>query len=187
MRQSRVAVLLAVTASAGGLLVGGIALLGSMMSATSTDSGSCSTEVAAVVPASGGSHAGDLTSAQLANAGAIITEGRRMNVPPAGIVVALAVALAVGKFGKDLRATEVIRIGFGLALVGMVAVIAVIPRGDSGWALFIPLLIAGVGLGLGDVVLDRAGDGAGHGGVLVGRAFDGHRLEELSTIGGAAV
>ena len=59
-----------------------------------------------------------------------------------------ATALAAGKFAKNLRAASVIRVGFGLALVGMVSVIPVIPRGESGWALLVPLLIAGVGLGL---------------------------------------
>ncbi len=59
-----------------------------------------------------------------------------------------AVALAAGKFAKDLRPASVIRVGFGLALVGMVSIIPVIPRGESGWALLIPLLISGVGLGL---------------------------------------
>lgn len=35
-----------------------------------------------------------------------------------------------------------------LALVGMVLIIPVIPRGESGWALLVPLLIARSGLGL---------------------------------------
>jgi hypothetical protein len=39
-------------------------------------------------------------------------------------------------------------LGFALAFVGMLVVVPVIPRGESGWALLIPLLIAGVGLGL---------------------------------------
>jgi EmrB/QacA subfamily drug resistance transporter len=59
-----------------------------------------------------------------------------------------AVALASGKFAKDLRAASVIRVGFGLALVGMALTVAVIPRGESGWSLFVPLLIGGAGLGL---------------------------------------
>jgi len=59
-----------------------------------------------------------------------------------------AVALAAGKFAKDVRPASVIRVGFGLALLGMLLVIAVIPRGQSGWALFVPLLIGGAGLGL---------------------------------------
>ncbi|HWO46623.1 MAG TPA: MFS transporter, partial [Solirubrobacterales bacterium] len=58
------------------------------------------------------------------------------------------VALGMGKIGKNLRAARVIQAGFGLALIGMVLVIAVIPRGDSGWDLLVPLLIGGAGLGL---------------------------------------
>ncbi len=59
-----------------------------------------------------------------------------------------AVALLVGKFAKDVRAASIIRFGFGFALVGMLLVIPVLPRGESGWSLLVPLLIAGVGLGL---------------------------------------
>ena len=40
----------------------------------------------------GAAHVGDLTPAQLANAGAIIAEGRRRGVPAQGIVIALATA-----------------------------------------------------------------------------------------------
>jgi EmrB/QacA subfamily drug resistance transporter len=58
-----------------------------------------------------------------------------------------AVALAAARF-KDRRPASLIRLGFGLAFLGMLAVIAVIPRGESGWALLLPLLIAGTGLGL---------------------------------------
>ena len=58
-----------------------------------------------------------------------------------------AVAILAAKL-KDRRAASLIRLGFGLAFIGMVAVIAVIPRGESGWALLVPLLIAGAGLGL---------------------------------------
>lgn len=57
------------------------------------------------------------------------------------------IALAAGKI-KDRRAASIIRVGFGLALVGMALVIPVIPRGASGWSLLVPLLFAGVGLGL---------------------------------------
>jgi EmrB/QacA subfamily drug resistance transporter len=58
-----------------------------------------------------------------------------------------AVAILAAKL-KDRRAASLIRLGFGLAFIGMVAVIAVIPRGESGWSLLVPLLIAGAGLGL---------------------------------------
>ncbi len=59
-----------------------------------------------------------------------------------------AVALLAGKRAGKRRPASIIRVGFGLALVGMVAIIPVIPRGESGWALLVPLLIAGTGLGL---------------------------------------
>jgi len=59
-----------------------------------------------------------------------------------------AVALLAGKKAGDRRPSSIIRMGFGLALVGLVLIIPVIPRGESGWALLVPLLIAGSGLGL---------------------------------------
>ena len=59
-----------------------------------------------------------------------------------------AVALLAGKRAGKRRPASLIRLGFGLALVGMVAIIPVIPRGESGLSLLIPLLIAGTGLGL---------------------------------------
>jgi len=59
-----------------------------------------------------------------------------------------AVALLAGKRTGDRRPASIIRMGFGLAFAGMVLVIPVIPRGESGWALLVPLLIAGSGLGL---------------------------------------
>jgi MFS family permease len=59
-----------------------------------------------------------------------------------------AVAVLAGKKTARRRPASVIRSGFGLSFVGMVLVIPVIPRGESGWALLIPLLIAGLGLGL---------------------------------------
>jgi EmrB/QacA subfamily drug resistance transporter len=58
------------------------------------------------------------------------------------------VALLAGKKSGDRRAASIIRVGFALAFVGMLAIIPVIPRGESGWALLVPLVIAGSGLGL---------------------------------------
>ena len=37
--------------------------------------------------------------------------------------------------------------GFALTTAGMAAIVPVVPRADSGWALFVPLLITGCGLG----------------------------------------
>jgi MFS family permease len=59
-----------------------------------------------------------------------------------------AVALLAGKKSGDRRAASIIRAGFALALVGMLLIVPVIPIGESGWALLVPLLIAGTGLGL---------------------------------------
>ena len=59
-----------------------------------------------------------------------------------------AVALLAGKRAGKRRPASLIRLGFGLALVGMVVIIPVIPRGESGLSLLVPLLIAGTGLGL---------------------------------------
>jgi EmrB/QacA subfamily drug resistance transporter len=59
-----------------------------------------------------------------------------------------AVALLAGKKAGNRRASSIIRLGFGLTLIGMVLIVPIIPRGDSGWALLVPLMIAGSGLGL---------------------------------------
>ncbi len=58
------------------------------------------------------------------------------------------VALLAGKKSGDRRPASIIRLGFGLTLLGMVVIIPVIPRGESGWALLVPLVIVGSGLGL---------------------------------------
>ena len=59
-----------------------------------------------------------------------------------------AVAILAGKRSGDRRAASLIRAGFALALVGMVLIVPIIPIGESGWALLVPLVIAGSGLGL---------------------------------------
>ena len=42
----------------------------------------------------------------------------------------------------------IIRFGFALLVLGLLVLIPIVPRADSGWWLLIPLLIAGSGLGL---------------------------------------
>ncbi len=59
-----------------------------------------------------------------------------------------AVAILAGKKTGDRRPASVIRLGFALAFLGMLLIVPVIPRGESGWALLVPLLVAGSGLGL---------------------------------------
>ena len=58
------------------------------------------------------------------------------------------VAVLAGKKAGTRRPSGIIRSGFGLLAIGMLLLIAVVPRADSGWYLFIPLLVAGAGLGL---------------------------------------
>jgi hypothetical protein len=59
-----------------------------------------------------------------------------------------AVALIAGKKAVHHRPPNVITIGFALLLIGLVALLPVVPRADSGWYLAIPLVVAGCGLGL---------------------------------------
>jgi EmrB/QacA subfamily drug resistance transporter len=59
-----------------------------------------------------------------------------------------AMALIVGKRAAGRRPASLIRAGWALLFVGMLALIPIVPRADSGWALVIPLIVAGAGLGL---------------------------------------
>jgi len=57
-------------------------------------------------------------------------------------------ALVAGKKAAGRRPASIIRAGAGLLTVGILALIPIVPRADSGWPLVIPLAVAGVGLGL---------------------------------------
>lgn len=57
------------------------------------------------------------------------------------------VAIWAGRRGKG-RPANLILIGFSLALVGLVAIVPLVPIADAGWYLAVPLVIAGSGLGL---------------------------------------
>ncbi|MEV4632150.1 MFS transporter [Rhodococcus coprophilus] len=59
-----------------------------------------------------------------------------------------AVALLAGNKAGDRRPSSIIRWGFVLLTVGIVALIPIVPRADFGWGLVLPLMIAGSGLGL---------------------------------------
>src|SRR6185437_13896669 len=59
-----------------------------------------------------------------------------------------AVALVAGRRAGKRRPSAIIRAGFGLVAVGVAVVLVFVPRIHSGWALAIPLLVAGSGLGL---------------------------------------
>jgi MFS family permease len=59
-----------------------------------------------------------------------------------------ATALIIGRRAGKQRPAKLIRAGSGLLTVGMLALLPIVPRADSGWPLVIPLMIAGAGLGL---------------------------------------
>ena len=58
-----------------------------------------------------------------------------------------ATALVAGKRAAERRPASIIRAGSGLLTVGVLVLIPIVPRADSGWALVIPLIIAGAGTG----------------------------------------
>lgn len=57
-------------------------------------------------------------------------------------------ALVAGRRAGDRRPAAVIRTGFLLTSVGVVAMMPLVPRVDSGWYLALPLAVVGCGLGL---------------------------------------
>jgi hypothetical protein len=59
-----------------------------------------------------------------------------------------AVALIAGRKLGNRRPSGLIRWGFTLLLVGLVVLVPIVPRADSGWDMVVPLLLAGTGLGL---------------------------------------
>src|SRR4051794_34320271 len=59
-----------------------------------------------------------------------------------------AIALIAGRRAGKRRSADIVTAGFALTTVGIAAIIPVMPRAESGWALVVPLLIAGSGLGL---------------------------------------
>jgi EmrB/QacA subfamily drug resistance transporter len=59
-----------------------------------------------------------------------------------------AVALLAGKKAGNRRPSSIVRAGFLLLAVGVAVLIPLVPRAEFGWALLVPLAIAGSGLGL---------------------------------------
>src|SRR3954452_19060344 len=59
-----------------------------------------------------------------------------------------ATALLAGRRASGRRPAALIRAGAGLLTVGMLLLLPIVPRADSGWALVVPLIVAGAGLGL---------------------------------------
>ena len=59
-----------------------------------------------------------------------------------------AVALLAGRKAGSRRPSNIVLVGFALSTIGLALIVPIVPRTDSGWALVIPLLITGSGLGL---------------------------------------
>jgi EmrB/QacA subfamily drug resistance transporter len=59
-----------------------------------------------------------------------------------------AVAMAAGRRAGERRPAAIIRAGFALAAVGVLVIIPLVPRVESGTALALPLIVLGAGLGL---------------------------------------
>ena len=59
-----------------------------------------------------------------------------------------AVAILAGKRAGKRRPAGIIRWGFVLLTAGLVVLIPIVPRADSGWYLLVPLVIAWRGVGL---------------------------------------
>jgi hypothetical protein len=59
-----------------------------------------------------------------------------------------AIALLAGRRAGTRRPAAIVRIGFALVALGVLLMLPIVPRTDSGLWLAIPLVIAGIGLGL---------------------------------------
>src|SRR6476619_3449508 len=59
-----------------------------------------------------------------------------------------AVAVVAGRRAAKRRPAGLIRLGFAILTIGLVLLIPIVPRADSGWWLVVPLVIHGCGLGL---------------------------------------
>jgi hypothetical protein len=59
-----------------------------------------------------------------------------------------AAALVAGRRAGGRRPASIIRAGWVLLTVGVVLLVPIVPRAHSGWALVVPLIVAGAGLGL---------------------------------------
>ena len=70
-----------------------------------------------------------------------------LSIAPLSLTM-FAVAILAGRKAGGRRPSKIIRTGFALSTVGLALIVPIVPDADSGWYLFIPLVIAGAGLGL---------------------------------------
>jgi len=111
-----------------------------------------------------------------------------LSLAPLSLTI-FGVALLAGRRAGRRRPSGLIRAGFGLLAAGVLLLIAVVPRADSGWHLVPALLLAGGGMGLlvsqinnytlSPIPEERAGEASGVNsavssfGLSVGLAFAG--------------
>lgn len=70
-----------------------------------------------------------------------------LSIAPLSLTM-FAVAMIAGKRAGARRPANLILWGFLLLIVGLLVLVPIVPRADSGWWLLVPLVIAGCGLGL---------------------------------------
>jgi EmrB/QacA subfamily drug resistance transporter len=70
-----------------------------------------------------------------------------LSIAPLSLSMFVVALLAARRAGKR-RPSAIIRAGFALVSLGVAILLPIVPRADSGWALAIPLVIAGCGLGM---------------------------------------
>jgi len=58
------------------------------------------------------------------------------------------VALLAGRRAGRRRPADIVLVGFALSTLGIASIIPTMPQAESGWALVVPLLLTGSGLGL---------------------------------------
>jgi len=70
-----------------------------------------------------------------------------LSIAPLSLTM-FAVALVAGRKAGNRSPSRIVLVGFLLLLVGVAILIPIVPRAHSGWAMVVPLMIAGAGLGL---------------------------------------
>jgi Major Facilitator Superfamily len=70
-----------------------------------------------------------------------------LSIAPLSLTM-FAVALLAGRKAGGRSPSRLILVGFVLLAAGVAVLIPIVPRADSGWAMALPLAIAGAGLGL---------------------------------------
>ena len=69
-----------------------------------------------------------------------------LSIAPLSLTM-FAVAALAGKRAGRYRPVTLIRWGFALLSLGLIVLLPIVPRADSGWWLLVPLIISGAGLG----------------------------------------